>query len=979
MKPIVSMGFRTRSVALAAVSALALVVACSGRDRANGAGGESFKPPVEGQLCTPGQVRDCGIEIGRHGEVIDCARGTQTCTEDKSWSACATNGTTFKAAAPPARSGSPDPDLHSNAVGGSSTTCVDNPCNPYCQTFNDSPDTGVTSDSVTVVLPGPTISLEASNVPGGFQSKGSLDSQCASGPGTQAYNEACQFDMHCGTKSDGTQGCVPFVTGEKSCTGIDITAPPVCVGSETSTYRNLTVCNRGTVDLTQNIQCMAYPGNAPQFPEDNPGAGRVVLQTGSTVDQVTGTTNPISATNPLKAGECRTYRVANANFQSSGTESIMCNPPATSTPVTTTLLTLPTTAESADFLTKDNALSDTDSLASATTEFRYAGATTTYASSFANNAGFASPTALTGAPNSAGAPTALTLVTSSVQTPTSAINSSGGFWSASGGSTLLADVSSVDTKSASVSVDKNDVSWMLTKGYTIAGATGSITQLDIAVDATYTTIASELTGYVYLRKPDGTVLGYGNIRSGTISFSVAYGVLTAAELPNLEVWIAARALGWAGSANYTMSLNRIGVAGKYYDPSYAQIDATGYVWPAPPTGTYTSIDLATTWKASAASGAVIYAYVKRVSDNTTVASALFKPPTGYTAGTYITSTASATTTGLTAADLSGGLYVTLQAYPVDGGSLDVDAVAITPIYRDGNDVRQIRFKGFGLSVPPGATNVKLAAVANYKIDPLFTGDMIAGTVLSISGSTSTLISTSSATIATNAFTLYQLGYQTITDTTAIEDPKLTVDVAVKKGAGAPSPLANSIGSLDSLSMRLQYDATVSGSVGECNPSNNWTVNKANPSTLCAPVSVTTYPPWTVTRVFEATCPTNFRALWKYAGYTSTTPSGTKIEFRFRSFDPTVTATSTSCGSLPPVTTSPPAALATAQLSPDTQVCSLTAAATTTCPVNLANGLGTVDSRKQCLQMDAYGIPASTPAASPTLTDWRVTYDCLPEE
>jgi hypothetical protein len=959
--------------------ALAAAVACSGRDRADGANGDGFKPPVEGAPCEPGQVRDCGIEIGRNGSVVDCAKGTQTCTADKTWGTCIANGTTFKAAAPATKS-LPEPGLGTNAVGGSSTTCADNPCNPYCQTFNDAPDTGVSSDAVTTVIPGESITIDKSNVPGGFQNKGTLDSQCASTPGSLAYREACQFDMHCGTKSDGSVGCVPFVTAERNaCAGVDITAPPVCVPTDTSTWRNLTVCNRGSVDLTENIQCMGYPGNSPQFPDDNPGAGRVVLQTGSTVDPTTGTTNPITATNPLKAGECRTYRVPNSNFLSSGTESIMCNPPSSATPVTTTLLTLPTSAETVDFATPNNALSDTDSLASATTNFQYqAVSPAVYATGYANNVAFTSPASLTGAPDATGARGTLTASVATAAVIPSVAYSDYGPWTASSGSTIKDDLTAVDTKSSSVTLGPGSLSWIHTEGYSFPGATGVITHLDVTLDATYTNFGPDfIRGRIYIQK-GSTYLTEQWINSGTLSIALPYGSLLATEVGSLIIWVDA-VTGTGFSGTQTMTANHLAVAARYNTPvASATIDATGYAWAAPPAGTYTGLEFTGTFRSTNKKG-VVYAYAKN-SAGTTIASTVFALPSGYTANTWTTATQLVPVTGLTAADLTAGLTVHLEAFPDTTAALEVDSVGLRPVYRSGSDTRTIRFKGFGLLVPAGATNVRLAAIGNYKIDPLLTGDQITGSVLSISGSTTTLISTSSATITNNAFNFYQLGYQTIADPTTIEDPKLTVDVAVKKGSGNPTTLGTSVGSLDSLGVRLQYDATVAGSVAECNPSNNWTVNKANPSTICDPVTLTTYPPWTVSRVFQATCPSGYRPKWKYAGYTSTTPTGTKIEFRFRGFDGTATSTgSTTCNPLTPVTTSPPTPLATAQLSPDTQVCSLTAAPTATCPVDLATGLGATDALKECLQMDAYGIAATTPPASPTLTDWRVTYDCLPME
>ena len=35
--------------------------------------------------------------------------------------------------------------------------------------------------------------------------------------------------------------------------------------------------------------------------------------------------------------------------------------------------------------------------------------------------------------------------------------------------------------------------------------------------------------------------------------------------------------------------------------------------------------------------------------------------------------------------------------------------------------------------------------------------------------------------------------------------------------------------------------------------------------------------------------------------------------------------------------------------------------------------------QDCLQMDAYGKPATSPAASPELVSWETSYDCIPSE
>jgi hypothetical protein len=977
-----------RGTLATSVLALAALVACSGTDRSSGVNGDGFKPPTVEGPCTPGTIRECGIELGRSGAgVVDCAKGTQTCAEDKSWTGCMANGTTFKAKAPPVSSAS-SPGLGTNAVGGTATTCSDNPCNPYCKTFDDLPDSGITTDSVTVISPGPTISLADSNVPGGFQSKGTLDAWCTD-PAKAA--SACQFDMHCGKKADGTTGCIPFVTNEKnSCTGVDITAPPVCVPDEKSTYRNLTICNRGSADLTQNIQCMAYPGNSPQFPDDSPGAGRIVLETGSTVDPTTGKTYPIDATTPLKAGECRTYRVTNANFQSSGTESVMCNPPSTGGTRTTTLITYPLTAETTDFANPDFGKVDGDSNASATSQFTYTDGTTVTATGTANNTGFVNPSNVQGATDSAGASATLTSATSAYVKAGTVTSTT---WSKTSAS-LVSDLDALDTNYATVSPNKSKTSGevrLKIGGFPFpASITGPITKITFKLQTAFTQTDSpnNITGQLHLAK-GGTILqssapfSFNSGAAGTTwTATLSPGEIDAADLPNVEIYADALTTNFAGSlSNPTMKVGFFEIAVDYYNPPYAQMDATGYAWATPPAGEYVGLDLTTTWRSSAASGSILYLYVKKASDSTTVATSAFTVPAGYTAGSWTTTTTRVSASGLTAADLTAGLKTTVQAYPYNGGSLDVDSISMKPVYIAGNNKRTIRFKSFGLTVPTGATNVTLTTWVNYKIDPALLGDWLSGAAYSDSAGVTTLISTSTAqnTAASPypdaTFRQYQLGAKAIADFASIEDPKLYVDIAAGKGPGVGT--GTSTASVESMTMHLKYDASIASAVAECNPSNNWTVNKANPPTVCSPVSVTTYPPWTVTRMFDGACPVGSKTEWNLFGYGTATPAGTKVQFRFRATDRQSDGT---CATQAAAIADPPAPVATAEKTAtvDTQVCSFTSG-TTGCPISLATKLGT-DASKPCLQMDAYGIPTTTPApAAPTLNEWRVTYNCKPNE
>lgn len=279
-------------------------------------GSTSTPNPGTSTPCVDWSTRECGVEVGAHDGVVDCARGVQVCENGK-YGACVVDAArgTLSVPAPsatlPAQTG-----LGLQAVGGSATDCDGNVCNPYCQGYKDDPDQpyeGPRVDIPTGIKTGGT--LQSSNVPPSFKTKGSLDAQCSEPTGSQEWNEACQFDQHCVNGQ-----CEAFEPGEfGSCTGVDITAPTTCVPA-TGDSRVLTVCNRGTVSAPAGIKCYRYSGGSPQFPNDDPGVGDLLMTTSKA----------------LAPGECESQDVAESVFHQNGIQSVACNPYAAGT-VTATL------------------------------------------------------------------------------------------------------------------------------------------------------------------------------------------------------------------------------------------------------------------------------------------------------------------------------------------------------------------------------------------------------------------------------------------------------------------------------------------------------------------------------------------------------------------------------------------------------------------------------------------------------------------
>jgi hypothetical protein len=82
----------------------------------------------------------CGVELGKVGNELSCAEGQATCENGK-WSACDTSATSGAEAyrAP----------LHAQGLG-SGTACTQNPCDPFCEHFPDTPDPTLSNDAGVV-------------------------------------------------------------------------------------------------------------------------------------------------------------------------------------------------------------------------------------------------------------------------------------------------------------------------------------------------------------------------------------------------------------------------------------------------------------------------------------------------------------------------------------------------------------------------------------------------------------------------------------------------------------------------------------------------------------------------------------------------------------------------------------------------------------------------------------------------------------
>lgn len=147
-------------------------------DGGSGGGGGVLLGP-----CDDGDVRPCHREIAKHGSIVWCYEGTQRCEHGK-WGACGDGSASVKNVPLP-----PDVGPGSSTQAQSSpSSCAGDPCNPYCQQYQDDPDADLKVDGGGT----PIYTWQGGSLNGfpvGLVKKG-LKEPCGS-----AYD--CQFNSHC--------------------------------------------------------------------------------------------------------------------------------------------------------------------------------------------------------------------------------------------------------------------------------------------------------------------------------------------------------------------------------------------------------------------------------------------------------------------------------------------------------------------------------------------------------------------------------------------------------------------------------------------------------------------------------------------------------------------------------------------------------------------------------------------------------------
>jgi hypothetical protein len=196
-----------------------------------------------GDACVEGEEIDCHITIGEHEGVLTCLDGVRRCV-DGVWGAC-TGATTMRrspfAAGSPGRGEGAYPEPFSNSDAGA---CVGNPCDPTCQSFDETPDGGdITIESLFPVFPWSVGDINA--VPESVLLQG-MRQPCMTG-------EDCQFDQYCDTPARGAcshDTCAPGVALLSSCSPcaakVCAANPSCCVSTTTSADCSHDVCVSAT-------------------------------------------------------------------------------------------------------------------------------------------------------------------------------------------------------------------------------------------------------------------------------------------------------------------------------------------------------------------------------------------------------------------------------------------------------------------------------------------------------------------------------------------------------------------------------------------------------------------------------------------------------------------------------------------------------------------------------------------------------------
>jgi hypothetical protein len=275
---------------------------------------------LEGPCAPDGRTQACHKTIGQHQGFIDCFSGTQTCMGGV-WSDCGNGEISSHYApnlplVPVTNNTSGSGSIHALGVnpppvdsGTSGSLCASDPCNPYCMSFNATPDSGTIQPIPSVPdVPPNGQAVCSGGGPGGFTFVGTSCATCSKGAAT--LNQCCAQDTHCDTGSSTCQWNIVWSGGsdytDSTCGSFDLTVNAFCpAASNPPPVANFTVCNRGTQVLdapagtTTKLNIFLDNPSGPSAPSSNCTAPPVAPSSTKTSSLYSST-----LASPLAAGAC---------------------------------------------------------------------------------------------------------------------------------------------------------------------------------------------------------------------------------------------------------------------------------------------------------------------------------------------------------------------------------------------------------------------------------------------------------------------------------------------------------------------------------------------------------------------------------------------------------------------------------------------------------------------------------------------------
>jgi len=268
--------------------------------------------------CVSGTTSECHLTVGTNDGILTCLHGERTCVGG-TWGPC--TGEFSSKMMPPGQDAQEWQPGEYRPLGLTDAgPCQNNPCDPYCQDYEEVPgaDAGYqVVPEVTTVWNAGSFDDLLDGLPGGFVNKG-IKTPCNT-------TLDCQFDSHCLpsgsngiTCDDGAAKCCMAWKPEEygNCTP---DRPDISVGlacEKPDGTRIIPICNRGDAPITSTVRIYIFPGNSTQFPLCTPDNSPDICYYNAT------------PANPILPGRCVEATSCGAFLPGNGVRTVQVNGPA---------------------------------------------------------------------------------------------------------------------------------------------------------------------------------------------------------------------------------------------------------------------------------------------------------------------------------------------------------------------------------------------------------------------------------------------------------------------------------------------------------------------------------------------------------------------------------------------------------------------------------------------------------------------------